>query len=350
MIVKNEERVIERCLSSVCRAVDEIIIVDTGSSDKTKIIASQFTEKIYDFEWNDDFSAARNFSFSKATGDYIFWLDADDVLLEEDLNKFIKLKNTLDLSADIVMMKYNTAFDEGGNPVFSFFRERLIKNIPEYKWFGRVHETVRYYGNIIYSNIAITHKSIKKEYSKRNLLIYEKQIEAGEPFSARDKFYYARELYYHKYYDKSISALNDFLSDESGWIENKIEACRILSYCFSAKGDNENAFIALTHSFFYDSPRPEVCCEIGNLLMESGKYSSAVFWFKAALNSNDNEKSGAFISKDSSGYIPAVQLCVCYDKLGKCETAEYYNNLAGTYKPYSKSYLHNLEYFKKKKQ
>ena len=64
MIVKNEERVLARCLDSVADLVDEIIIVDTGSTDATKEIAARYTEKIYDFVWQDHFAAARNFSFS----------------------------------------------------------------------------------------------------------------------------------------------------------------------------------------------------------------------------------------------------------------------------------------------
>ena len=66
MIVKNEEKNLERCLSSYAPLMDEIIVVDTGSTDKTKEIAAKFTDKIYDFTWINDFSAARNFSFEKA--------------------------------------------------------------------------------------------------------------------------------------------------------------------------------------------------------------------------------------------------------------------------------------------
>ncbi|MBQ2578818.1 MAG: glycosyltransferase family 2 protein, partial [Lachnospiraceae bacterium] len=80
MIVKNEEMVLERCLESIHDLVDEIIIVDTGSTDDTKSIAAKYTRLIYDFSWVDDFSKARNFAFSKATGDYIYSCDADEVL------------------------------------------------------------------------------------------------------------------------------------------------------------------------------------------------------------------------------------------------------------------------------
>ena len=67
MIVKNEADILRRCLVSIADLMDEIIIVDTGSTDRTKEIAEEFTDKIYDYEWQDDFAAARNFAFSKAS-------------------------------------------------------------------------------------------------------------------------------------------------------------------------------------------------------------------------------------------------------------------------------------------
>ena len=80
MIVKNEEKILDRCLSGLADLMDEIIVVDTGSTDRTKEIAAKYTDKIYDFKWINDFSAARNYAFSKATRDYIYSADADEVL------------------------------------------------------------------------------------------------------------------------------------------------------------------------------------------------------------------------------------------------------------------------------
>ena len=80
MIVRDEEDVLERCLSSVADLVDEIIIVDTGSQDRTREIARKFTDHVLEFPWVDDFAAARNFSFSQAACEYSMWLDADDVI------------------------------------------------------------------------------------------------------------------------------------------------------------------------------------------------------------------------------------------------------------------------------
>jgi len=92
IIAKNEEARIETALKSLVSFCDEIIVVDTGSTDKTKEVASNYTEKIYDFEWMNDFSAARNFALSKCTGDWVIFLDADD---EIDLLSQNKIKETI---------------------------------------------------------------------------------------------------------------------------------------------------------------------------------------------------------------------------------------------------------------
>ena len=89
MIVKNEEEVLARCLDSLSGLWEELIIVDTGSTDRTKEIAKKYTEKIYDFSWTGNFSDARNYSFSKAECDYIYSADADEVLDEENRERNI---------------------------------------------------------------------------------------------------------------------------------------------------------------------------------------------------------------------------------------------------------------------
>ena len=148
MIVKNEGAHLETCLTSVADIVDEIIVVDTGSSDATKEIARRFTDRVLDFVWVDDFSKARNYAFDQATMDYIFWLDADDVLLEPDRAKMKQLKEALTPSTDCVMMKYNTGFDNSGHVTFSFFRERLVRRALKCRWHDPVHEYLAVYGNI----------------------------------------------------------------------------------------------------------------------------------------------------------------------------------------------------------
>ena len=91
MIVKNEEQHLAKCLKSVKPVVDEMILVDTGSTDRTKEIAKVFGAKVYDYKWNDDFSNARNFSISKAFGKWILIMDADETISSLDYNKFKKI-------------------------------------------------------------------------------------------------------------------------------------------------------------------------------------------------------------------------------------------------------------------
>src|SRR5690625_5801514 len=112
MIVKNEEEVLERCLTSAQDIVNAINIVDTGSTDETIKIAKKITDRVFQFEWTGKFKDARNESFKHATKEYIFYVDADDVLLERDREKFKILTKTLDPSVDSVSMYYNAGMDE----------------------------------------------------------------------------------------------------------------------------------------------------------------------------------------------------------------------------------------------
>ncbi|MGD8777577.1 MAG: glycosyltransferase family 2 protein [Ignavibacteria bacterium] len=96
MIVKNEEKYLEGCLASVKDVVDEIVIVDTGSTDSTLEIASKYNSNIYKFDWINDFSAARNFALSKSTGDWILYLDADERLAENSVDELKKIISSKD--------------------------------------------------------------------------------------------------------------------------------------------------------------------------------------------------------------------------------------------------------------
>lgn len=125
IIVKNEEIHIARCLNSVAELVDEIIIVDTGSTDRTIEIVSNYTRKVYSYPWKDDFADARNYSFSHASMDYCMWMDADDILEEAEKDKFLQLKYSISPDTDMVMMKYNTSFDEAGKPSFFLFSGKV---------------------------------------------------------------------------------------------------------------------------------------------------------------------------------------------------------------------------------
>lgn len=340
MIVKNEEDVLARCLNSVSGLFDEIIIVDTGSTDKTKEIARKFTSKIYDFEWCDDFSKARNFALSKANSDFIMWLDADDVVSEENLKNLINLKSKLTKNVDIIMLKYAISFIDN-KPTFSFYRERIFNREKNLKFIDPIHEYIILSGNILYENITIEHRKVKFDNPKRNIKIYEKLLKQGVPFSPRQLYYYARELYYNNKYTKAITYLKKFLERKETFLENKIEACLIMSKCYQTKKQPENALKVLFSSFSYDYPRAEICCEIAYIFQEKKQFSLSNYWFKTASNISPNMESGGFVLNDCYDYIPYLEMCVNFYYLKNYQQAFYYNNLAKQLRPSDEIVLNN---------
>lgn len=345
MIVKNESCVLRRCLESIKNCVDEIIIIDTGSSDETITIAREYTELVYSFPWCDDFSAARNTSFSRATMDYRMWLDADDVLTEADQEKLLLLKATLSAEDEVVCLPYHTSFDEQGEPTFTFYRERLISKSVPHRWVGRVHEVVEHSGKVRYADAAVRHHSVKTSYSDRNLHIYQTQKANGEPFSPRDRFYYARELYYHEHYGEAAREFVEFLKSGQGWKENCIEACRWLSRCLEKQELYDLALDALLYSFRYDAPRAVICCEIGRLWMQRKQWEHACAWYEQALQCTGTPDPGAFVDVDAEGFLPCIQLCVCYDRQSQPSKARAYHERAAAYRPNHPAVLHNQAYF-----
>ena len=225
MIVKNEEERLARCLSGVQGAVDEIIIVDTGSTDGTKRVAGQFTGRVYDYAWDDDFSAARNASLDRATKPFILWLDADDVVERSEKEKLMALKNRLTADVDAVMTPYHTGIGQDGRPTLIYERERIVRRDAGFVFSGVVHEAMRVSGNVLHEDIVIRHeRGDKPPQGRRNLDIYEKWMARGRRMTARDSYYYARE--WMDWGDPGMAerAFAQFLAMPDGWIENRIDA------------------------------------------------------------------------------------------------------------------------------
>ncbi|WP_349410171.1 glycosyltransferase [Pseudalkalibacillus sp. SCS-8] len=343
MIVKDEEATIERCLNSVKDVVDEINIVDTGSTDRTKEIVSKYTERVYDFKWENHFAKARNFSFERATKEYILWLDADDVFLEEERRKLAELKENLDPSIDSVTMKYILGMDENGNITSVIRRNRLVKRSNGFKWHGMVHEYLEVGGNILNSDISLTHLSEKHDHD-RNLLIYEQQLKEGNPLTIRDLFYYANELKDHQQYEKAIDYYEKFLSSGKGWVEDNIVACGRLADCYHHMGNHEKELDAVLHSFKYDIPRPEFCCRLGYHFLNKEEYHTAIHWYKQAIQCEVDDENWGFKSPSFNTWLPNLQLCVCYDRIGDYDMAYHHNEIASQYRPNDPSILHNKTY------
>lgn len=337
MIVKNEQAVLARCLESAKALVDEIIIADTGSTDKTVEIASRYVDKVVSVPWTDDFAAARNASFSHATGDYLMWLDADDYISPEDAEQFPALRKMLEEKRpDVVFCRYQT-----GGLVYE--RERILKHVPLSCWRGRVHECIAPFGCVVHDPFTVTHLPGDKEKGMRNLNIYRKWAES-EKLSGRDLFYYGRELYYHGFYAEAIAILGEML-DGDGWYVNKIEACKVLSACFRETGRKNDALSALFRSFLYGEPRAGILCDIGAIFKEKKRYREAAFWYARALESADHSAEGDFELPACRTYIPALELTFLYYALGDREKAYAYHKQSEAFAPDHPSVSYNRTFF-----
>ena len=338
MIVKDEEDVIARSINCALTVADEVIVVDTGSSDGSKKIAADLGAKVYDFEWCDDFSAARNYSFSLASGDYVMWLDADDIIEEQSAQLIKELVSAGGF--DVAMLKYVS-----GN--LTYYRERILRRAMNFVWQGAVHEVIAPRGKVIYSPARIVHDKKKPGDPLRNLFIYQRLIARGVSLDERQKFYYGRELFYNSMYSQAIAVLQEFLNRD-GWAVNKAEACRTLYFCYMQLGNQSAALGCLVRAFIYLPPRAQDCCILGAHFLAGDNLSGAEYWYRRALDCPESEEEGGFVDGDFSGFIPAINLAVVCDKRGDYTAAQRWNELAGSYKPSDEVYLHNRQYFLQK--
>lgn len=346
MIVKNEEETLARCLDTVKDIVDEINIVDTGSTDRTKEIALRYTDRVFYFPWSQSFAAARNESYKYATKDYILYLDADDVLLESDQMKFKLLKETLDPSVDSVSMYYDAGTDEYGNVTLRYRRNRLVKREKNYRWYGDCHNYLDVRGKIINSDIAVTHKKLRHSVG-RTVSIFESKIVRGDTFSARDYFYYGNELRENGRFNDAIESYDKNLSMKDGWVEDKIFACIYKGDCYQRLGDYDNELMSLFQSFLFSPPRAEACSRIGYNFHRKRDYKTAAFWYELAANQVPDPDRWSFIYTAYYTWYPHLQLCVCYYNLGDYQKAYEHNEEAAKYRPTDSSVVYNRQLFEK---
>lgn len=212
MITKNEELKIRRCLESVKDFVNEIIVVDTGSIDKTKKIALEFGAKIFDYEWNNNFSDARNFAIKQSTGDWNLILDADEFVTNlnmDKLNNFINSKKNI-----IGKIKVINLFEQGNEVKKSnAFISRLA---PKGVYFeGRIHEQLDTSLSREIIDIEIEHDGyLNTNKFDRNisLLINELKINSNDSYLLYQaaKTYYSASMYVDAfpYFDKFYNTVN----------------------------------------------------------------------------------------------------------------------------------------------
>lgn len=326
MIVKNEAAVLKRCLDSVADLVDEIIIVDTGSTDNTKEIAGAFTSQVFDFEWIGDFSAARNYAFSLCHCDYIYCADADEVINEENRNKFRFLKTSLDPEIEIVQMYYGNQLDKG--TVYNFDKElrpKLFKRVRNFKWVERVHETVRTSPLVYDSDIEITHMPLTN-HASRDYGIFEDMINNGETLSPRLFDFYAKELFVSGEAEDFRKAEDYFTSivDSPDTNEEimKSALCIVVKAAYWRKDYLKMYRYAIKD--VAQDPCSEICFLLGSYYEDQRDYEEAAVWYyNAAFECH------SILNIKYEKEYPLQGLADVYNNLGLVEEALKYEKMLG---------------------
>lgn len=238
MIVKNEEEMLPRCLDSL-KGIDSIVIVDTGSEDKTVEIAKKYTDKIYHFKWCDSFCKARNYANSKATGDWIIVVDADEQLQ----NPISEVKTYLEtFKGDLVNV--NVVAEDGSST--NHF-PRLFKRQPDIFWKGDIHNHLsRTTTDLSPFTIVYGHSPAHKRDPNRALRILTKVVKEN-PKSVRERYYLAREYWYRKQYKKCIAEVNRYLK-VANWRPEIAEAYLMKARCLWGLHKGEKARVACMYA------------------------------------------------------------------------------------------------------
>lgn len=315
MIVKNEESTLKRCLDSIADLMDEIIIIDTGSTDNTKKIASQYTSKIYDYEWINDFADARNYSFSKATMDYIYVPDADEVLDNINHERFLNLKKHLLPEIEMVQMKYITVSNNTVLNSKKEYRPKLFKRLRSFTWIDPIHETVRLNPVVYDSDIEILHMPIGS-HGKRDFGIFLDAYNKNGILSSRISKMYAKELLKVGSIEDLdaakpffISQWNKDPSSESG----KEAACVLSRHARLIQNGNELFKYALRDML--ETPCSEICYDLGEYYYAAKDYDEAIIWFYNACY-----ETQCILDIHTCGDLPLKGLINCYSQLIQINT------------------------------
>jgi|GEM_PF-3250884 len=341
LISKNEAKNLPRLLESVKDCFDEIVLVDTGSTDETKSIAASYGCTVFDFEWVSDFSKARNFAFSKCTKDFICWLDCDDELAGRE--NFINWRDHAMEYGDMFLATYHYAVDKEKNPIISFVRERVFRRSLNPIWRYPIHEGI--IAKPEWKTSYTTTWSVKhlrdeedmKADRSRNIKIIEEIVKKGEP-DGRMQFYYGKELYEIGRVHEAIPAFEKALEIP---IEphDRLLALQYGGYSAMAAFDQtKNELIEERSKYFnkaldfahqglrLDPNRAEFHVMIGDAYVRLNNLALAVPYFaaaKACIKNFNTPYEGAIYSfRNLYGEAPSVQLAKIYAHLGMLDKAK----------------------------
>lgn len=298
MIVKNEEKYLKDCLESVKSVADEIVIVDTGSTDRTIEIAGEYNAKIFSFEWVNSFSAARNFALGNCTGNWILYLDADERLSEksiEELKKNIIRPEKFGVKCTVKSIESESGRDN------TMKYTRLFRNISGIEFTGRIHEQIdpsltKLNFKIQNSNIEILHLGYnisaegKKEKAARNLGLLLKDFEeTGSNYIA-----YQLAQTYNILEDMENAEKYSLIAVNGKSLNQQQRAISygLLANNFLKKHDANSALYYINEALKWDATQPYLNLLTSKIYLRMQDYTNAEEYCRRALEANARLLSG----------------------------------------------------------
>lgn len=316
MIIKDEEKYIKQCIESVLSVADEIILVDTGSTDKTLEIAKEYEiVKIFNYKWDYNFSNARNYSLSKATGDFIMILDGDETLYNQDVQKLVKLVNETNSNGiSIVINNYNDE-NESENFITHTNMRLFEKNI--FKYVGIIHEQLVPIDNtkqikIDSSDIRINHYGylqsniIAKDKRNRNIPMIQKMLDK-DPNNGFDLFNMGNEYMSKNDY---INAVN-FYKKSYDNKDIKLGYCPHLLYrmavCYNILNEQEKSLKIINEALIYYPGFTDIEYLRGIIYTLLKRYTLAIDSFNKCITMGVPEQNLSF-SKNTGTFLPYIEM------------------------------------------
>lgn len=347
MIVKNEELVLGRCLDAVVDHVDEIVVADTGSTDRTVEIARSRGARVFDFPWIDDFSAARQFAFDHATTDWVFWLDADDLVRGAD--RIRPLIGAAPSEVGLFQWRNLIGRNPDGTPAFSYWRERCARNNGDFKWAGRIHEVLLNHGPLRTEQtdeITVEHLPPvgREKDPRRNLRILEAEYEAagGQP-GARVLFYLGREYADTGDIDKAIDVLTR-CGREDPWADQRYLALVQAASLHLRRGEYEVAIDRYLESVKTHPTWPDAYFGLGEVYYYRKEWEKVIHWLDIA-RTRAKPATPLFINE----WKQTVEWLIFYTnalaRVGRIEEAREWTLKALQLDPTNQWHVANLAYF-----
>lgn len=337
MITKNEEKHLPDTLKAIKDVGFEIIIADTGSTDRTKEIAHSYTDKVYDFTWCDDFSAARNFSLSKATNDWILVLDADEVVTSIDADKLQRLTAYPEQIIGTICRRNH--YDSSGIDSIYIDRPQRFFNKRAFHFEGSIHEQPRLLRQYSIPSVGAEHETgITVEHvgyaldaqgleDKKNrnvsLLLNELKKNPDDPY-----IYFQLGQAYNGFDDSE--ALKYYSKGLEYDVDPSLEYVQMMliayGYCLlhMEKYDEALAIGGVYDEFATSS---DFFTLMGVIYMRTGNYMQAMGeFFKATM-------CPIVHVEGSNSYIPLYNMGCINEMLGEKEMAVSYYQKCGNYQP-----------------